>query len=107
MSTFIGEILFVWVAFIIGVFQDNFKDVIKGILSGDWKGVEIGMSASGSFIALGILLMLSVIIFLMRRKENRKQEEARIIQSAIASKLGIDLDAEIAKAKQSKNSTRE
>ncbi|MBI2860569.1 MAG: hypothetical protein HYX91_03560 [Chloroflexi bacterium] len=100
MSTFFVEILFVWIAFIVGVYQDNLRDIIKAILSGNFTGAVAGMSASGTFIALGFLLGISVIIFFIRRKEIKEQKEAKIVQQAIAKKLGIDPAEELAKFKQ-------
>jgi len=85
------EWFLVLVAFIVGVFQEHLRDVGKAISDGDWEGAVSGMWNSGTFIALGILVVIFIVVWLLKRNENKKQHKAELLQQAIATKLGINL----------------
>ena len=67
--------------------------------------MSLGWSAFWqNLFLLGIAIAILLTYLLSKRRENNEKEDAeirtKIIQNALASKLGIDLDAEVANIRQ-------
>ncbi|MBI2868892.1 MAG: hypothetical protein HYX96_03595 [Chloroflexi bacterium] len=80
------EILLVWIAFIVGVFQENFGHILRDLWRDPrhWRWVVKGMWGSKTFVALALLIAMSVgIYFLNSTQENASDKNTDRIIDAI------------------------
>ena len=84
------EILLFWIAFILGVYQEHLRDVVRGLWRSrrkpsDWWWIMKGMWKSKTFFAIGIMIALSFGIVFMNIAQEKTDEEnmERIINDAI------------------------
>ena len=84
------EILLVWIAFILGIYQEHLRDVIRGLWRSrrkpsDWRWIMKGMWKSKTFFALAILIAMSAGIWFFNEAQERAMNEntERIINDVI------------------------
>ncbi|MFC1965598.1 hypothetical protein ACFLWI_01430 [Chloroflexota bacterium] len=80
------EVLLIWIAFFVGVYQQHLSDVLQGLWRSprQWRQIVKGMWASKTFIALATIIAMSVgIYFLNTAQENAEEEYTERIINAI------------------------
>jgi len=76
MHIVVIEVLLIWIAFIVGVYQQHFQDLLRALWHPSlWRSAMKGMWNSKTFIAIAMLIGLSIGIYFLNSAQLQVTKE--------------------------------